>query len=101
MENQEPRRLGDVPGEVLFFSAELLLVKLGLDGICLGVDGFGVGEGIAASLPLAVGVLVVGEAGAGLGGPGLGGASRGCCDKDRCRVAAVLIALSIIHTMPH
>jgi hypothetical protein len=89
-ENHEPLRPGDVPGEVPFFSPELLLVKLGRVGICLGVAGFVVGGGIAASLPLVVEIVVVGEAGA-----GGGGASRGCCDKDRCRVAAVLVALSI------
>jgi hypothetical protein len=63
LENQEPLLPGDVPGDEPVFSPELLLVKLGLVGICLGVVGFA-----AASLPLVVGMVVVGEASAGLCG---------------------------------
>ena len=36
LENQEPRRWGDVPLGSGFFSFESRLVKLGLRGICLG-----------------------------------------------------------------
>lgn len=78
-ENQDPLRPGEVPGDVLVLSlAELLRVKPGRSGICLGVVGVVVGEGTEVSFPLTEGVFVTSGAGV-----GLGGASRGCCDKDR------------------
>lgn len=96
-ENQEPLRLGDVPGDVPVFSLpELLLAKPGRAGICLGAVGVVVGEGTEGSLPLLVGLLVTTGAGA-----GLDGASRDCCDKERCRVAAAFVPLSVFRAMPH
>ena len=95
-ENHEPLRPGEVPGDVPVLSPpELLLVKLGLVGICLGLAGAVVGEGIEASFPLVL--EIVGEVGA---GDGLDGASRGC-DNDRCRVAPIFAALSVVQCIPN
>ena len=70
LENQEPLRPGEAPGDEPVFSlAELLLVKPGRAGICFGAVDV-VGEGAEASLPLLVGTFVtIGE------GPVLRGAS--------------------------
>jgi hypothetical protein len=93
--NQDPRRPGEAPGGgVLLFSFELLLVKPGRVGICLGGVCVATGEtGVGSRLwPLAIGLAGLGELDNGLEG------SWGC-DSERCLVAD-FVALSIIQICP-